>query len=1107
MHDWMKTMAAEIEKEKQRYQSVEAKPRVTDEESAILMIGPILELGKPEKLAAAALMMFIEKITERMGDRDTLRGSDSRPAKKVFEGIGEAVGIEMRLEDVKGGFQKKYKALPTQSRRLMLKRLLKKPLARKEAVDQLEDNKGDSDLAVDRSALLDDDDPVMIQSTTLQIGAWFTNLILKTAKLPVTMKDPVTGISHTELQPAASHGWSFVAGKRVGHIRANIELIRRLQTELVGGFISKPLPMLCEPVAWTGFKKGAYLRKDPASASIAAVRMKDSSKSQFSHLDEADRQGHLGRLYHGMNVLSRVPWRVNRPLLKVLIESWNTGERVGKLAPADAETYINEKDGPMPPLDTTDRTATLKWNQRNQIRRNDITGLRSQRAYQNFQLEVARAFADEDAFYTPHNVDFRGRAYPIPPYFNHMGADYVRALFNFAKGKELGSTGLRWLKIQVANQYGFDKEKLDDRVEFAENHLAEIYDSVENPLDGKRWWLTAGHPWQCLAACIELKAALDSPVPEKYVSHLPIQQDGTCNGLQHYAALGGDKIGAAQVNLLPGDKPADIYSAVKDLVVQEVHADAENGHNLAQILDGRITRKVVKQPVMTNVYGVTYHGAKEQVRKQLMEIIPTTAVGDTTYAALSAYVARHIFTALGRMFSGAQAIQLWLGDCGARISQSINPDQIENIISKRKVEKEAQEAARAAEEAAKQAAQDDVAYKPKKKGPGRTKERKDVKVVNGSAKFKRPLLSDTKRGYDQEDFQFKAPIIWTTPLGMPVVQPYRASKVKYITSSLQRVMYEEASLSDPVSKRKQLQAFPPNFIHSLDSSHMMLSAIRSHGKGLTFSSVHDSFWTHAADVPVMNTILRDAFIEMHSEDIVGRLREEMQKRYANFLYSAPIQRNSELGRRVTELRKSQGRLGQWQQDPKVTDQKQIDELIEEYTRQQLLKSEDAEERAKGQAMITPASLWEQASESDKVTLPVLDEKDISVLGSQDDRSANAQNEREEAGLAGGGAEDAEVPGSEGAEATAEGDENEIDLLDDANSDADSDAAAVDDEEGEAAVDELEDGKTQEKKLGRPPNATKTVRRMHIWLPLDFKDTPEKGDFDVAELKKSVYFFS
>jgi len=30
--------------------------------------------------------------------------------------------------------------------------------------------------------------------------------------------------------------------------------------------------------------------------------------------------------------------------------------------------------------------------------------------------------------YFPHNMDFRGRVYPIPPHLNHMGADINRGL-------------------------------------------------------------------------------------------------------------------------------------------------------------------------------------------------------------------------------------------------------------------------------------------------------------------------------------------------------------------------------------------------------------------------------------------------------------------------------------------------------------------------------------------------------------------------------------------------------------------------------------------------------------------------------------------------------
>ena len=45
----------------------------------------------------------------------------------------------------------------------------------------------------------------------------------------------------------------------------------------------------------------------------------------------------------------------------------------------------------------------------------------------------------DDVFYLPHNLDFRGRAYPLPPHLNHMGNDLSRGLMLFASAKPLGT--------------------------------------------------------------------------------------------------------------------------------------------------------------------------------------------------------------------------------------------------------------------------------------------------------------------------------------------------------------------------------------------------------------------------------------------------------------------------------------------------------------------------------------------------------------------------------------------------------------------------------------------------------------------------------------------
>jgi DNA-directed RNA polymerase, mitochondrial len=96
---------------------------------------------------------------------------------------------------------------------------------------------------------------------------------------------------------------------------------------------------------------------------------------------------------------------------------------------------------------------------------------------------------------------------------------------------------------------------------------------------------------------MELRAALESEDPSAYMSSLPVHQDGTCNGLQHYAALGGDDRGARQVNLSVTDRPSDVYTFVADMVEKMLREDLKKGDKYAQMLTGKVSRKVVKQTV------------------------------------------------------------------------------------------------------------------------------------------------------------------------------------------------------------------------------------------------------------------------------------------------------------------------------------------------------------------------------------------------------------------------------------------------------------------------------------------------------------------------------
>lgn len=54
----------------------------------------------------------------------------------------------------------------------------------------------------------------------------------------------------------------------------------------------------------------------------------------------------------------------------------------------------------------------------------------------------------------------------------------------FAEGKPLGPNGLNWLKVHLVNIHGqLKKSSLEERIQYADQHLDEIFDSADQPFD------------------------------------------------------------------------------------------------------------------------------------------------------------------------------------------------------------------------------------------------------------------------------------------------------------------------------------------------------------------------------------------------------------------------------------------------------------------------------------------------------------------------------------------------------------------------------------------------------------------------------------------------
>ncbi|MCO5547469.1 hypothetical protein L7F22_000919 [Adiantum nelumboides] len=390
-----------------------------------------------------------------------------------------------------------------------------------------------------------------------QVGSRLLELLLETAYIQDPGDNPTDG--SVEIRPAFRHSIKTISGKKSGLKNTHSKSVGVIECD---SFISKGfhnmahvvvipyMPMLVKPLPWQGYRKGGHL--------VLPTRiMRTHGAKELAETLKRTPKHQLKAVFDALNILGATKWRINNRVLEIVEKIWGEGGGIADI--------VDRADVPEPQKPETDDVDALKkwrWDLLRVKRTN--RELHSLRCDMQLKLSVAREMKNEECFYYPHNVDFRGRAYPLHPHLNHLGSDMCRGLLEFAEGCPLKNTGLSWLKIQLANLYGngVDKLSFEDRIAFVEKNLDNIMESANKPLEGCRWWLAAEDPFQCLATCMEISNALSSPDVESFISHLPVHQDGSCNGLQHYAALGRDILGAESVNLTAQQKPADVYTGI-----------------------------------------------------------------------------------------------------------------------------------------------------------------------------------------------------------------------------------------------------------------------------------------------------------------------------------------------------------------------------------------------------------------------------------------------------------------------------------------------------------------------------------------------------------------
>jgi len=200
----------------------------------------------------------------------------------------------------------------------------------------------------------------------------------------------------------------------------------------------------------------------------------------------------------------------------------------------------------------------------------------------------------KDVMYFAQTEDFRSRMYYRGVFNPSNSGDLGKAMFKFAEKKRIGTEGMRALEIHTANLAGI-KGSINKRVKWTQQNALQLFDQVEGKKVAEIQKITGEKKiFQLYTALHEYQRVQRYGIESK--SALIIKQDGSCNGIQHAAAILRNKEVAKSVNICKSQdnwKPQDLYQEYVDLLKTEL---PEKWHKA-------LTRTLAKKPVMVSGYG------------------------------------------------------------------------------------------------------------------------------------------------------------------------------------------------------------------------------------------------------------------------------------------------------------------------------------------------------------------------------------------------------------------------------------------------------------------------------------------------------------------------
>ena len=428
----------------------------------------------------------------------------------------------------------------------------------------------------------------------------------------------------------------------------------------------RSVPQTGPVIPWTGL----FLHID--GLPFPLVRTRQNEITRF--LKREIKTGTIDKSIEALNHAQAVRWRINPVVLDLLKVSYDRGFDVDGIPPKRGRKIPKKPDN----VEQMSEADLVKFKKERREIKDTNRRYIGDRSILERIMAMSTDLGDQ-SFWTPMNLDYRGRMYAIP-HMNFQNADHVRALFMFDEGQILNEDGIYWLRVHVANCWangGLDKKPFAERVAWVQENWDMISSTASNPEIDRRW-TQAENPFLFYAAANALLEGVRGNLV-----HIPVSFDGSCSGLQHLCAMTRSQDGRL-VNLTKTDVQMDIYQTVADRVRERVLADLSNPEykdRAERLLHYGITRKLVKRNVMTYNYSSNKRGMSNQIKTDTMKPLSFEILvgnldkhpfGDEPWSD-AYYIASHTFEAIEDIIKEPAEAKKFLRGMAAKFSHEGKP--------------------------------------------------------------------------------------------------------------------------------------------------------------------------------------------------------------------------------------------------------------------------------------------------------------------------------------------------------------------------------------------------------------------------------------------------